>query len=206
MASKKKGLSLEEKRQRLLDLLFEKKEFFQLKDLERIAPKEKGIVAQSVKDVTQMLVDDGLVDAEKIGTFMCYWAFPSKALQSRKRRLDEVSDQLKDVRVRMERAKGEMTEAAKGKEESAEREELLKKVLSLETRKTELLTELEKHSEFDPVVVEKMRKEAEIAKTAANRWTDNIFATKSWCKSKFHVEEMTLNRQFGIPAELDYID
>lgn len=29
-----------------------------------------------------MLVDDGLVDSDKIGTFMCYWAFPSKAMNA----------------------------------------------------------------------------------------------------------------------------
>jgi hypothetical protein len=40
--SKKRGLSLEEKRTRLLEVFFEKKEFFQLKELENIAPKLKG--------------------------------------------------------------------------------------------------------------------------------------------------------------------
>lgn len=42
MSSKKRGLSAEEKRQRLLELLREKKDFFLLKELEKIAPKEKG--------------------------------------------------------------------------------------------------------------------------------------------------------------------
>lgn len=39
------------------------------------------MISQSVKDVVQSLVDDGLVECEKIGTFVCYWAFPSRALQ-----------------------------------------------------------------------------------------------------------------------------
>lgn len=50
-----------------------------MKDLEKIAPKQKGIVPQSVKEITQLLVDEGLVECEKIGTFVCYWAFPSQA-------------------------------------------------------------------------------------------------------------------------------
>lgn len=50
-----------------------------MKELERIAPKQKGIVSQSVKEITLSLVDDGFVECEKIGTFVCYWAFPSKA-------------------------------------------------------------------------------------------------------------------------------
>ena len=55
MASKKRGLSLEEKRQRMLEIFYTKKEFFLLKELEKIAPKEKGITSQSVKDVLQSL-------------------------------------------------------------------------------------------------------------------------------------------------------
>lgn len=45
------------------------------KELEKIAPTEKGIIANSVKDVLQSLVDDGLVDTDKIGTSVYFWAF-----------------------------------------------------------------------------------------------------------------------------------
>ena len=37
--SKKRGLSLEEKRSRMLEIFYEKKDFFLLKELEKIAPK-----------------------------------------------------------------------------------------------------------------------------------------------------------------------
>jgi hypothetical protein len=40
--SKKRGLSLEEKRMRMLEIFYEKKDFFLLKEMEKIAPKEKG--------------------------------------------------------------------------------------------------------------------------------------------------------------------
>lgn len=36
---------------------------------------------QSVKDVLQSLVDDGLVTVEKIGTSNYYWSFPSDVQQ-----------------------------------------------------------------------------------------------------------------------------
>lgn len=49
-------------------------------ELERIAPKEKGIIANSVKDVLQNLVDDGLVDTDKIGNSIYFWAFPKLVL------------------------------------------------------------------------------------------------------------------------------
>lgn len=74
--SKRKGISLDEKRMRMLQIFYEKKEFFTLKELERIAPKEKSIVVQTVKDILQGLVDDGLVRSEKIGTSVYFWRFP----------------------------------------------------------------------------------------------------------------------------------
>ena len=64
----------------MCDFFYEKKDFFQLKELEKYLPKEKGIVAQSVKEVLQSLIDDHLVVAEKIGTSNYYWSFPSMAM------------------------------------------------------------------------------------------------------------------------------
>lgn len=45
-------------------------------ELEKMAPKEKGVISQAVKDVVQSLVDDSMVDTEKIGTSVYFWAFP----------------------------------------------------------------------------------------------------------------------------------
>lgn len=92
----------------MMELFYEKKDFFQLKvillfaftvtfislsphcstssvhssnkfcsqELEKLGPKEKGVISQAVKDIVQSLVDDGMVDTEKIGTSVYFWAFP----------------------------------------------------------------------------------------------------------------------------------
>lgn len=36
----------------------------------------------SVKEILTSLVDDGMVDTDKIGTSVYFWAFPSKASQN----------------------------------------------------------------------------------------------------------------------------
>lgn len=64
----RKGVSAEEKRKRALEYMLTTKEVFRLKDLESKLSKECGIVSQSVKDVVQGLVDDELIDSDKIGT------------------------------------------------------------------------------------------------------------------------------------------
>lgn len=48
----------------------------------------------TVKDVLQSLVDDNMVDCEKVGTSNYFWAFPSKALHARKRKLEELQKQV----------------------------------------------------------------------------------------------------------------
>ena len=98
MAPNKKGLSLEDKRKRMMEIFYETKDVFLLKDMEKIAPKSKGITPMSVKDVLTSLVDDGLVDTDKIGTSVYFWAFPSKASQARKRKLEAAEDSLLKVK------------------------------------------------------------------------------------------------------------
>uniref|UniRef100_A0A8C7E9C2 Meiotic nuclear divisions 1 n=1 Tax=Nothoprocta perdicaria TaxID=30464 RepID=A0A8C7E9C2_NOTPE len=83
-------MGFEEKRARMMEIFFETKDVFQLKDIEKIAPKEKGITSMSVKEILQSLVDDGMVDTDRIGTSNYFWAFPSKALHARKRKLEEL--------------------------------------------------------------------------------------------------------------------
>ncbi|KAG8276967.1 meiotic nuclear division protein 1 homolog [Homalodisca vitripennis] len=204
--SKRKGVSADEKRTRMLNLFYEKKEFFSLKELEKIAPKEKGIIAQSVKEVVQSLVDDGLVDTDKIGTSIYFWAFPSKAKHTRKRKFDEASDRLEEAVKRLKNVKERLIEARVGREDTNSRQELLKKLQAAKLEEGKLLQEIQKFKDSDPEVLEQMKNEMKVLREAINRWTDNIFSLKSWCKNKFNIEENTLNKQFGIPPDLDYLD
>ena len=70
---------------RLCSFFWLQKDFFQLKELERQCQKEKGITSMSVKEILTSLVDDGMVDTDKIGTSVYFWAFPSKAVQNVRR-------------------------------------------------------------------------------------------------------------------------
>ena len=43
------------------------------------------------------------------------------------------------------------------------------------------------------------------ARSLSHLIVENIFAVKSWCKNKFSVEEGEMDKQFGIPEDLDYL-
>ncbi|XP_071945215.1 meiotic nuclear division protein 1 homolog [Antedon mediterranea] len=204
--SKKRGLSLEEKRTRMMEIFFEKKQFFQLKELEKIAPKEKGINSMSVKDVVQSLVDDAMVDTDRIGTSNYFWAFPSKASQNRKRKILELTEALEQNEMKLKTTSQKIQEATKGKEESEERTNVLKELNKKEKQLSEISSDLERFRDCDPEVIECLKKESHTALEAANRWTDNIFSIQSWCRNKFAIETKTLNKQFGIPEDFDYIE
>ncbi|XP_052587929.1 meiotic nuclear division protein 1 homolog [Peromyscus californicus insignis] len=204
--SKKKGLSVEEKRTRMMELFFETKDVFQLKDLEKLAPKEKGITAMSVKEVLQSLVDDGMVDCERIGTSNYYWAFPSKALHARKRKLEALNSQLSEGSQKHTNLQRSIERARIGRQETEERAMLIKELSSFRNQRDQLKAEVEKYRECDPQVVQEIRQANKVAKEAANRWTDNIFAIKSWAKRKFGFEENKIDKNFGIPEDFDYID
>ncbi|XP_013924495.1 PREDICTED: meiotic nuclear division protein 1 homolog isoform X2 [Thamnophis sirtalis] len=195
--SKKRGLSVEEKRTRMMEIFFETKDVFQLKDIEKIASKEKGITSMSVKDILQSLVDDGMVDTDRIGTSNYFWAFPSKALHTRKCKLEELQNQFSDYCQKKKDLEESITHSKIGRQDTAERAALIKELSTLQQKKDHLKTEVDKYKECDPDIVEEIRQANKIAKEATNRWTDNIFAVKSWAKRKFGFEDNKIDKTFG---------
>ncbi|XP_053987595.1 meiotic nuclear division protein 1 homolog [Hylaeus volcanicus] len=202
--SKRKGVSLDEKRMRMLQIFYEKREFFTLKELEKVAPKEKGIVVQSVKDVLQALVDDGLVRSEKIGTSVYFWTFPGENITAIEHRISEASKKIVEAEFKLQKLKEACEKEKIGKEDTQERQLLLQELEELKAKKEQLKKQIAKFSDADPETIAELEKKAQEYKDATNAWTDNIFAIQSWCKNKFDISEQSLNKQFNIPNDLDY--
>ncbi|TFK20963.1 meiotic nuclear division protein 1 [Coprinopsis marcescibilis] len=168
-----KGVSAEEKRVRLLEIFHESKDFYQLKELEKLGPKLKGIVSQSVKEVLQGLVDDGLVQADKIGSSNFFWSFPSQqgsAMQAKLQRAKETNETLKTQKQELQTT---ITAERSERPVSEERTELLAKLTSLKKQHLVLQEELAAYGNSDPVKVEQTKRAVFLAKEAAMRWTDN---------------------------------
>ncbi|XP_061769308.1 meiotic nuclear division protein 1 homolog isoform X2 [Nerophis ophidion] len=155
----------------MMEIFFETKDVFQLKDIEKIAPKTKGIAPMTVKDVLQSLVDDNMVDCERVGTSNYFWAFPSKALHARELRLEELQKQVSEAQERKSSLQNAVGKAKEGREDTTERSALLKELQALKDEQIQLHTELDKYKECDPEVVEQMKKSNAVAKEAVSRWT-----------------------------------
>ncbi|KAL7753108.1 Iron-sulfur clusters transporter atm1, mitochondrial [Sorochytrium milnesiophthora] len=212
-----KGISYEEKRKRLLEILHETvllslfgkwcmdctKDFYQLKDLEKLAPKSKGIIAQSVKEVLQSLVDDDLVTQERIGASNYFWSFPSQAAKTRRNKLEQMRAERDKLLATRNDLQAKIAEAQIGREPSDERTKLLQAVAEAESQRSAHMIELEQYRESDPAVFEHKQQVVKTCRDAANRWTENIFALQSYCNKQFGIENADFNRQFGLPEDFD---
>lgn len=121
-----KRLSIGEKRAKLLEIFSEKKEFFQLKELEKIS-KEKGLIQNQVKEILQSLVDDGTVESDKIGSTLFYWSFPAKRIEENRKKGDE----LKTLNNSLKDKADALREALNEKEEAQVSDDELEYVISL---------------------------------------------------------------------------
>ena len=142
------------------------------------------------KEILLLLTDDGLVETEKIGTSAYFWSLPSKALAQKREEVmageAEVSSAQKrneEVREMVERARAERSrETEEGSEEVERRVEVERAIQELTALGAKMRAELEGFRQNDPGQTGRWRQETEMAKTAVNRWVENIFSLKSWMK------------------------
>ncbi|OEL15545.1 Meiotic nuclear division protein 1-like protein, partial [Dichanthelium oligosanthes] len=185
---------LEEKREQMLQIFYESQDFYLLKELEKMGPK-KGVISQSVKDVVQSLVDDDLVLKDKIGTSLrnTYNKLESDLSNSKKRYMELVEHR---------------NNLKRGREDSEERESALEELKTAELHHKKLKEELAAYADSDPAAVEAMKDATDVAHSAANRWTDNIFTLQQWCSSTFPQAKEQLEhmyREVGITEDFEYL-
>mmetsp|Transcript_7206 Transcript_7206/g.18269 ORF Transcript_7206/g.18269 Transcript_7206/m.18269 type:complete len:209 (-) Transcript_7206:50-676(-) len=208
MSGKKRGLSLEDKRGKVMQIFHESMDVFLFKDVEKLAVK-KGVTFQSVKEVVQSLVDDDMVHQDKIGISNFLWAFPSETSS-------KVVAGLKASLCKAEGAKKRCVELAAGVEEAnAARTETTEcnarqKVLEgMKQQLPKLWEEVEHLSSSDAARFHKMAAAIPLARVSANICQDNIYTTKDWIKKKFQGRETEVEKFFvenGLTDDVDYVE
>ncbi|KAL5507217.1 MND1 [Sanghuangporus vaninii] len=169
-----RGLSAEEKRVRLLEIFHESKDFFQLKELEKLGPKLKGIVSQSVKEVLQGLVDDGLVQADKIGSSNFFWSFPSQRGAIMNNRLNAAKEARANAQFQLQELQENIEKEKISRPDNDKRTSALEELELTKVQLTELEKELAQYGSCDPAKIEAKRRATKLAHEAAVRWTDNV--------------------------------
>ncbi|CAE6481533.1 unnamed protein product [Rhizoctonia solani] len=183
-----RGLSAEEKRVKLVELFHETRDFYQLKELEKLAPKMKGIVSQSVKEVLQSLVDDNLVQMDKIGSSNCELPCEQESEFDAKRNsllelsqcqrsltgnLSSAKEELVALESKITSLTSEIENEVAQREDTEDRRASLAQLAQNRATLTELEAEMAQYGLADPAVLERKRRAVVLAREAACRWTDN---------------------------------
>lgn len=205
MASKKKGLSMEEKCKKVLEIFTETQDVFQLKDIEKLAPK-KGVISQSVKDCVNQLVADNLIETDKIGSSTYFWMFRNKQVNDKTKRINQLKRSMTELKKKRSELRLVIKDKSVGEEEQGERDKYSTRIGKAQSKREKLMQELDKYKDCDPDEVAKLKEVADEATEAVERWTSNIFSIRSWVVKQTGMTESEVNKQFSIPADFDYLD
>ncbi|KAI5166447.1 hypothetical protein NEIG_02112 [Nematocida sp. ERTm5] len=198
--SRAKPLSMEEKTKRILDLLQTKDTVFNLKELEKLGQKEKGVVPQSMKEVIDILVSENKVKEKKVGITKYYWSFRSdiklyKEVETRKlikeiEGLNKAKDLLNEEISVMKQNRSTLPDReakiSQLNEMKADLEESTKKVAILD--------------ENNPIRITRLKEELSAAKQDLSNWGDAFNIIQNHIKDKFNITQQDFVKSFGIPA------
>lgn len=205
MSAKTKRMSADEKRQAILGVYHRSKEVYTEKEIISLAAKA-GVNQNTIADVNQSLVDDGLVDKEKIGGSNYFWSFPAK-----KDRLDELAHEenkskIENIELGIQRAEARLADAKRGREEdeSGERAGKMARRSELSKALAAANAELERLKQNDPREIANLEKELALVTGGAHRWTDNIFSCKDYLVKKRGMMKKEANKYLGITDNFDY--
>jgi DNA-binding transcriptional regulator YhcF (GntR family) len=171
-----------------------------------------GVNANSIPDVHQSLVDDALVEKEKIGGSNYSWSFKAKKDRMAQKQHEQTLQVIQDLKPKVEEASAKLADAKRGREETPEEEEggggetrakKLARLSELAKRKVQIESELDSLKENDPAALADLEKELKLVTGAAHRWTDNIFECKSYLVKKRGMEKKEAMRILGVTANFD---
>ncbi|CAB1119872.1 unnamed protein product [Ectocarpus sp. CCAP 1310/34] len=200
----KRGLSVEEKRDKVLGIYHSTKAIYSLKEIEKAASKQ-GVTINTVKDVNQSLVDDGLVDMDKIGASNFFWSFPSKVAVTKQNVVDNLEQSIAKAEDNTAANKRKISELEEGRADTASRREKLGRLQENGLRLQELEKEYESLKENDPAELEKVTRLTQACKDGVNRWTDNSWCIKSWMVKTKGMSGNDVDRYLQIKGDFDHV-
>ena len=217
--SKKKGLSIEEKIQKVEDYFHEHQVPYTMKELMVVIPKAKGVIYQSVEECVELLVSENRVQCEKIGVSTFYWYFDVSSTDKAaakcdtlKQRKATLTSQLADKTRQCAQGWSYLGMSEAFDHNTYQSSDSLKQLEDFRVqllRITDLIRirkqQIEALADRDPNITDRLTEIRSYAHAAVNRWTDNVFLLEdSVCKS-LSVSRSELRAAFGTPTNLQYL-
>jgi hypothetical protein len=164
-----------------------------------------GVTSNTVVDMNQSLIDDALVDKEKIGGSNYFWSFPAKKDHQMQLKHTETLELIEKIKTTATDANAQLVDAKRGREdESGERAQKLRRLHEIATERTKLEKELGVLKENDPQAMADLHHELKLVQSAACRWTDNIFMCKDYLTKKRGMDKKEAMKVLQITGNFDY--
>ena len=162
------------------------------------------LIQNSIDAVHQSLIDDGLVDKEKIGGTNYFWSFPAKKDRLTQLEHQKRLEQMEQLQTQVQEATAQLADAKRGREdEDGTRATKLQRLDEMKKEKLALEKEMDALKENDPQALADLEKELKFCTEAANRWTDNIFNCQTYLVKKRGMDRKQVNRMLDIKADFD---
>jgi hypothetical protein len=176
-----------------------------------------GMAQSSIPDIHQALVDDGVIEKEKIGGSNYFWSFSTKKDRMAQIKHETTLKNIDALKTKVQEASAKLADAKRGREEEEEttttstedssvgpsRAKKLMRLGDLSKRKVTIETELESLKENDPAALADLEKELQLVTAATHRWTDNIFECKSYLVKKRGMDKKEAMKLLGITGNFD---
>ena len=200
---KKKGLSLEDKRQILLKLFKGSGSFYHYKDIEKHCTQNK-ISFMLVKDLLAGITDDNLLETEKIGSSAFYWSLPNRVYDAKLKQLEREKTNIENAKNEINNLDQKIEDNKAIRVENDERKKNLEELAELENQKKEYLKVLKDFENKDPEKYEKYINTTKNMSQLNDLWVDNIFTIEQWMKIKR--PDMDFEKAFPGVQELHLFD
>ncbi|KAF7682724.1 Meiotic nuclear division protein 1 like protein [Astathelohania contejeani] len=199
-----KRLTQEDKRRMILEIFHKSNDFYQLKEIEKMGYKLKGIPINTIKDILQSLIDDDLVRCEKLGTSNYYWSFPSHSKILAKHAAEKMVTENESMQHELARLNELIESEAKERPEEG-REILIERWNGYKKKIDEIKSQISEYKTCDPDLYDQIKKDISSLTANINKITDDIFILQTFAINKFSVAKSDFNLNFGISDEMDYI-
>ena len=200
---KKKGLSLEDKRQILLKLFKGSGSFYHYKDIEKHCTQNK-ISFMLVKDLLAGITADNLLETEKIGSSAFYWSLPNRVYDAKLKQLEREKTNIENAKNEINSLNQKIEDNKAIRIENDERKKNLEELAELENQKKEYLKVLKDFENKDPEKYEKYINTTKNMSQLNDLWVDNIFTIEQWMKIKR--PDMDFEKAFPGVQELHLFD
>ena len=200
---KKKGLSLEDKRQILLKLFKGSGSFYHYKDIEKHCTQNK-ISFMLVKDLLAGITADNLLETEKIGSSAFYWSLPNRVYDAKLKQLEREKTNIENAKNEINNLDQKIEDNKAIRVDNDERKKNLEELAELESQKKEYLKVLKDFENKDPEKYEKYINTTKNMSQLNDLWVDNIFTIEQWMKIKR--PDMDFEKAFPGVQELHLFD